>query len=63
MHLLTSTANDLHSLMGAVTKDEKSAENVKVAAECGKQIISTMRLKLDAMKFAKELKNQGGFIS
>lgn len=67
MKLLDSTANELFSLMKGLNKNLPTnddgpvmlhdVDRVRVAAECGKQIISTMRMKLDVLKFAKELRD------
>jgi hypothetical protein len=63
MNLLRDTGKHLYELMLGLHKNQPSVEaklydpeRVKAAAECGKQIISTMRMQLDILKFAKELK-------
>jgi hypothetical protein len=62
MSLLTDVATELHDLMKGLRSQQPDlkdrlydADRVRTAAECGKQIISTMRMKLDIMKFAKEV--------
>lgn len=69
MNLLSSTQKHLHGLMlGLHLKDSSKdkidqfvqaldPDRVRAAAECGKQLISTARMQLDMMKFAKELKD------
>lgn len=63
-NLLKSTANELHKLMIGLNGNQPPSdirlydvERVKAAAECGKQIISTMRMQLDILKFAKDIRN------
>jgi hypothetical protein len=69
VNLLSSTETRLHELMHSLTPKKEEPENeyrlidpdrVKVAAECGKQIVSSIRMKLDLLKFCKEIKDSQG---
>lgn len=62
--LLNGTETHLFALMQSCNSKEldptirlADPERVKAAAECGKQIISSMRMKLDILKFAKHVKD------
>lgn len=64
MNILDSTQNELRDLMISLKREnDKSPEmdvgRVRAATECGKQIISAMRMKLDILKFAKEINEDG----
>lgn len=61
---LTSVQNELLGLMKSLNPkaddrglDLLDQDRVRVAAECGKQIISAMRMKLDMLKFVKEIQD------
>ncbi len=64
-NLLRSTARELHSLMISLNPKPENRDTavrlldpdrVRASAECGKQIIATMRMQLDILKFQKEIK-------
>lgn len=67
MFLLSDTARHLHGLMKGLTTPPGGGgltdqfvhaldpDRAKTAVECGKQLISTMRMQLDIAKFIKSL--------
>lgn len=65
MSLLKETQNELLYLMKGLTRDQinkdinlHDVDRVRAAAECAKQINSSLRMQLDIYRFAKELSDE-----